>query len=84
MTNKVLVTINIPSLEIKLDMFIPVNKKIHSVIAMMKKSLFELSEGSFSPNKSYILYNEATGKSYDVNTLVRDTDLRNNSKVILL
>lgn len=84
MTNKVLVTVNIPSLEIKLDMFIPVNKKIYTVIDMMKKSLFELSSGSFSLNKIYILYNEETGESYDMNVLVRDTDLRNNSKVILL
>ena len=84
MTNKVLVTINVPSLEIKLDMFIPVNKKIHSIIDMMKKSLFELSSGSFSLSKIYTLYNEETGQVYDVNALVRDTDLRNNSKVILL
>lgn len=84
MTNKVLVTVNVPSLEIKLDMFIPVNKRIHVIIAMMKKSLFELSNGTFSSDKTYILYNEETGISYDMNVLVRDTDLRNNSKVILL
>ena len=84
MTNKVLVTVNVPSLEIKLDMFIPVNKRIHSVIDMMKRSLFELSSGSFPVNKKYILYNAETGKSYDMNILVRDTDLRNNSKAILL
>lgn len=84
MTNKVLVTVNIPSLEIRVDMFIPVNKKIYTIIEMMKKSLFELSNGSFSLNKMYILYNEENGTSYDMNVLVRDTDLRNNSKVILL
>lgn len=84
MTNKVLVTVNVPSLEIKLDMFIPVNKKIHTVIDMMKKSLFELSNGSFSLDKMYVLYNEDTGTSYDMNVLIRDTDLRNNSKIILL
>lgn len=84
MTNKVLVTVNVPSLEIKVDMFIPVNKRVYTIIEMMKKSLFELSNGSFSLNKMYILYNEETGNSYDVNVLVRDTDLRNNSKVILL
>lgn len=84
MTNKVLVMVNVPSLEIKLDMFVPVNKKIHTIVEMMKKSLFELSNGSFSLNKTYILYNEENGTSYDMNILVRDTDLRNNSKVILL
>lgn len=84
MTNKVLVTVNIPSLEIKADMFIPVNKKVHSVIKMMKKSLFELSLGSFALNKNYVLYNEKSGKPYDMNVLIRDTDIRNDSKIILL
>lgn len=84
MTNKVLVTVNVPSLEIKVDMFIPVNKRIHTVVKMMKKSLFELSDGSFSLNQPYLLYSETTGVSYDMNMLVRDSDLKNNSKVILL
>lgn len=84
MNNKVLVTINVPSLECKFDMFIPVNRKVHSVISMVKKSLFELSSGSFVLNKEYTLYNESNGEAYDMNSLVRDTDIRNDSKIILL
>ena len=83
-TNKVLVTVNIPSLEVKYDMFIPVNKSIYNVIGMMKKSLFSLSLGSFDLNRDYLLYNEDTGNVYEMNVLVRDTDIRNNSKIILL
>ena len=32
----------------------------------------------------YILYNALTGDVYDMNKLVRDTDIRNGSIVILL
>ena len=38
-TNKVLVTVNVPSLERKFDMFIPVNRKVHSVVKMIKMSI---------------------------------------------
>ena len=82
--NKVLVSVNVPSLETDYDIYIPVNRKIHNVIKMIKTSLAELSQGSFNANNSSILYNKETGQPYDMNILVRDSDIRNGSKVILL
>ena len=82
--NKVLVSVNIPILEKKYDMYIPVNRKIHNVIRMIKTSLFELSQGSFDMNSNCLLYNEENGNSYDLNILVRESDIRNGSKIILL
>ena len=82
--NKVLVTINVPSLEKKFDVYIPVNRKIHSVIEMIKTILYSISQGSFNINKQYLLYNANDGSVYDINLLVRDTNIRNGSFVILL
>lgn len=82
--NKVLVLVNVPKLESTYDMYIPINRKIFNVIEMIKNSLRDLSQGSFNPNENYVLYNKETGVAYDVNMLVRDSDIRNGSKVILL
>ena len=82
--NKVLVSVNVPSLERKVDVYMPVNRKVYSVISMLKMSLFELSLGSFDMSKNYVLYNGLTGDIYDVNKMIRDTDIRNGSIVILL
>ncbi len=84
MEYKVLVSINVPSLETKYDVFIPVNRKVYNVINMFKTSLFELSLGSFDVKKDYIMYNALTGSVYDMNVLIRDTDIRNGSSIILL
>ena len=84
MEYKVLVSINVPSLETKFDVYVPVNRKVYSVIGMFKTSLFELSLGSFDMTKDYILYNALTGSVYDMNVLIRDTDIRNGSSIILL
>ena len=84
MNNKVLVTINVPSLEKSFDIFIPVNRRVHNVIALVKKSLFELSGHTFKMDGNYLFYNADTGKAYDMNLLIRDTDIRNNAKLILL
>ena len=84
MEYKVLVSINVPSLETKFDVYIPVNRKVYNVINMFKTTLFELSLGSFDVKKDYIMYNALTGAVYDMNMLIRDTDIRNGSSIILL
>ena len=82
--NKVLVSVNIPILEKKYDIYFPVNRKIFNVINMIKTSLYELSLGSFDMTKEYTLYNMENGEPYDMNMLVRESNIRNGSKVILL
>ena len=82
--NKVLVTVNVPSLENRYDVYIPVNKKIYSVIKMLCNSLVMLSQGAFVVKDNYLLYDANTGNIYDINALVRDTDIRNGSTIILL
>lgn len=84
MNNKVLVTVNVPSLEKSFDIFIPVNRRVHNVIALVKRSLFDLSGHAFNMDSNYLFYNAETGEAYDMNALIRNTDIRNNSKLILL
>ena len=84
MENKVLISLYVPYLDKKYDMYIPVNKRIHSVIDLMKKSIYELSEGSFNTNASYELYNFETGTVYNMNDLVRNTDIGNSSKLVII
>ena len=82
--NKVLVSVNVPILERKYDIYFPVNRKIINVIGMIKSSLSQLSQGTFDANGEYVLYNKETGEPYDMNILVRESNIRNGSKVILL
>ena len=82
--NKVLVSVIVPILENNYDIYFPVNRKISNVIKMIKSSLQGLSQGSFDMDKQYVLYNKDNGEPYDMNILVRDSDIRNGSNVILL
>ena len=82
--NKVLVSVIVPILESKYDIYFPVNRKISNVIGMIKSSLFQLSQGSFETNGDYLLYNKDNGDPYDMNILVRESNIRNGSSVILL
>ena len=85
MKNKVLVQLIVPSIEAKYDLFIPINKRIGSVIDLICKSLNELTGGLYDENiKNKKLYNSITGEMYNMQDLIRKTDIRNGSKIVLM
>ncbi len=82
--NKILIELEIPLIEKKYDLFIPINKKIGTVKEIIEKSLLELTDNEYEIKEDTNLYSKDTGNIYDVNQTVRDTDLKNGSRIILL
>lgn len=82
--NKILVEMEIPLIEKKYDLFIPINKKIGTIKSLIESSLLELTDNSYEIKDDTNLYSKDTGIVYDVNQTVRDTDLKNGSRIILL
>ena len=44
MNNKILIEIEIPSIEKKYDVFIPINKKVGTIKKLLEQALVELSD----------------------------------------
>ena len=84
MENKVLVFINVPRLERKFEIFLPVSKTIGETILLISKVLVELSNGHYVYQNEEKLYSKITGKEYDLYKLVIDTDIRNGSELIFI
>lgn len=82
--NKILIELEIPLIEVKYDMFIPINKKIGTIKTLIETSLIDLTDRAYIPRSDTNLYSKETGDIYDVNKTVRDTDLKNGSRVILI
>jgi len=82
--NKILVELEVPLQEKKYDLFIPINKKIGTVKHLIEEALIELTDNSYEVREDANLYSKETGMIYDVNKTVRDTDLQNGSRIILL
>ena len=82
--NKILIELEIPLIEKKYDLFIPVNKKVGTIKTLIEEALLELTDNAYVIAEDTNFYSKETGLSYDVNKTVRDTDLRNGSRVILL
>ena len=84
MKNKILVTVFVPLEERCFDVFIPVNKRIGTVIRLLNKAIYELSDQSYPLESASTLCNKRTGQNYDWNLIVKNTDLKNGEEVILL
>ena len=82
--NEVLVKLYVPTIGEQYDIWLPVNKKIHTIITLLVKSVNEFTKGYYLPNKMPYLYDKATVKAFDINSRVIDTEIRNGSELILI
>jgi hypothetical protein len=82
--NKILIELEIPLLEKSFDLFIPINKKVGTIKSLIENSLKDLTDTEYEIREDTNLYSKDTGEIYDVNKTVKDTDLKNGSRVILL
>ena len=83
MNNKILIELEIPLIEKRYDLFIPINKKIGTVKNLIENALVELTDSAYVPKDDSNFYSKETGEIFDVNKTVRDTNLRNGSIMII-
>lgn len=78
MNNKILVTIYIPLLDENYDLFIPINKKVGTIKKGIIDSVKNLA------NKNYILMLKDSCEKIDDNVYVKNSEIKNGCKLILL
>ena len=83
MKNKVLIEVIIPSIEKSYNVYIPISIKIGNIIGLLNKAVFELTSGVYVGNEKNCLYNSKNGTPYPINALLKETDIRNGTRVIL-
>ena len=82
--NKILIELEIPITEKKYDLFIPINKKVGTIKKLIEEALIGLTDGAYIIKEDTNFYSKETGAIYNVNDTIRDTDLKNGSRIILL
>lgn len=78
MNNKILVTVFVPLLDEKYDLFIPVNKKVGTIKKVIIDSIKNLAD------KNYLLMLKSNCEVIDDNIYVKNSEIKNGSKLILL
>ena len=83
-TEQILNNLGVNDAQIEIDKCVSINKKVGTIKSLIEEALIELTEEAYKIKESTNLYSKETGAIYDVNQTVRDTDLKNGSRIILL
>lgn len=84
MKNKILIELIVPEIDEKYNIYIPINKKVGNVIILLNKAVKELNNGTFDTTNKTCLYDRKTGEKYPINSLIRETNIRNGTSLILI
>lgn len=84
MNHKVLVEVYVPELDIKYNLFIPANKKVGNVILNLVKAINELSQGAYPISVNHALMNSDTCLIYNLDLNIKEANILNGEKLILL
>ena len=82
--NKILIKLSIPLIEKNYDLYIPINRKVGTVKKLIEEGLLDLTDNDYIIKEESNFYSKETGEVYDVNKTIRETDLKNGSRIILI
>ncbi|MDD6272959.1 MAG: hypothetical protein PUA90_05625 [bacterium] len=84
MENKILIKLIIPEIGKEYDIFVPINRKVGNIIILFNKLFSDEINNIISINNFTELYDGDSGERLEIDTILKNTKIRNNSRLILL
>lgn len=85
MLNKYLISVKIPAIEMEFDCYIPNNKKVGTIKKCVLEAITDLTNQMCHFNSDDVrLIDRDTGKEYSNNMFIKDSGIRNGSKLIIV
>ena len=84
MKNKVLVKIYVPSIDELYEIYIPTNETVNKVLELIIKSVYELCDSNFDDTSKHYILDPLTSAIYENDKIIRDTNIENSKKIILI
>ena len=80
---RVFVVIEMPILDRKYELFIPIDRRIHDIIRILKNTIPDLSNDYYENNEPNI-YSKSSGEIYDMNLIIKNSNIKMGTRLILL
>lgn len=84
MKNKILINIYVPDINEEYEIYIPTNETINKVLELIIKSVSELSDDNLDLDKKHYLLDPDNCTVYSEDLIIRDTNIKNSKKIILI
>ncbi len=83
MEYKILIKLFLPELEQSYEMYIPVNRTVGQVIELMNKVVNDITLNIYPVKEGLQLMNRRDNTLYDYNELIRNTNIRNGTELVM-
>ena len=80
---RVYVVIEMPVLDKKIELLVPIDRRIHDLISVLKKAIPELDD-DFYERREPVIMGKTTGELYDMNVVIKNTNIKNGTRLILI
>ena len=85
MKNKVMIKAVFPAIDREYDIKVPVNEIVWKVNKLITKAVYDMNGLSIDIKQdNFLMINKTTGKIYNDNSVVIDTDIRNGTEIVFL
>lgn len=82
MKNKVLIDVYVAALDEHYNIYVPVGSKVGQIVNLIIKAINDLSDYDCFAD-GYCIMDVNTGKFYDLNKTIKETDIRNDKRLII-
>jgi len=83
MNFRVYVIVEIPIIDKKYELLVPIDRRIHELINLLKKYIPDLTENYYINNEPN-LYNKSTGELYNMNLIIKDSNIKTGTRLVLI
>lgn len=83
MEYKILIKLFLPELEQSFEMYIPVNRTVGQVIELMNKVVNDITLNIYPVKDGLQLMNRRDNTLYEYNELIRNTNIRNGTELVM-
>ena len=83
MNFRVYVTLEIPILDKEYELLIPIDQRVHNIITLLVRNIPGLTRNYYS-NNTPSLYNKSNGEKYDANVIIKDSNIKTGTRLLLV
>lgn len=80
---RVYITLDVPILDKKYELLVPIDRRIHDLVDILRENIQEL-KSNYYKDKIPNVFNKSSGELYDMNLIIKDSNIKTGTRLILL
>lgn len=83
MNFRVYIILEVPILDKKYELLVPIDRRIHDLVDILKVTVPELDQ-NFYQGRIPSLYNKTSGEIYDMNQIIKNSNIKTGTRLLLV